>query len=210
MTTITTALPSTGFEQPSGREVLALLKIVLGAYPNLRGEAETRDFNTEFGRTFFAAGYDNLGASAARDFEMEFARAFIAVGFAYRTPQPSTSRYFHSFVEDANGLLRTYWSAKAVSGTALLAAIIAHGDVAWRPANRAVGQLLEVGLDPYSGIRCSNAWKGVLEGRPLKAPLAPRRMFRDMAAPSPMRVFRQERPGEAFVDVSGSRDPLWR
>lgn len=187
MTTITTALPSTGFEQPSGEQVLALMRVVYGAQPALRESAETVD-----------------------DFEMEFGRAFVAVGYAFRLSEPSTSRYFHSFVDDANTLLRTYWTAKPVSGTALLAAVIAHGDVPWRPANRAVGQLLEVGLDPHAGVRCSNAWRQILEGRPLRAPLPPRKLFREAALPSAVRVYRQERPGSPWSDVSGADGPLWR
>lgn len=199
MTTITTSLPSTGFEQPSDKEILALMKIVYGAHPDLRGNAET----------FLRKGRDLLGT--VDDFEVEFGRAFVAVGYAFRTVEPVTTRYFHSLVEDANALLRRYWGAKPVSGTALLAAIIAHGDVCWRPANRAVGQLLEVGLDPYSGVRCANAWRGILEGRPLHAPLPPRRAFREAAEPSPVRLYRQQDgPAGPSSDVSGAEGPLWQ
>jgi hypothetical protein len=187
MTTISTSLPSTGFEQPSDKQLLALLKIVLGAREGLRDHA-----------------------AQTPDFEMEFARAFVAVGYAFRLREPSTARYFHAFVEDANTLLRTYWTAKAVSGTALITAIIAHGDVPWRPANRAVGQLLEVGLDPYSGIRCSNAWREILKGRPLRDPLPPRKVFVEAVTPTPVTVFKQNRPGQPWVDATGSNDPLWR
>ena len=99
--------------------------------------------------------------------------------------------------------------ARPVDGRAVMAAIIAHNDIPYRLGDRRVGQPLEVGLDPHSGIRCSNAWKDILAGRPLKAPLPPRRMFQEMASPSPMRVYRQERPGDAWADVSGSNDPSW-
>ena len=33
---------------------------------------------------------------------------------------------------------------------------------------------------------------------------------REAAMPSAMRVYRQDRPGDALADVTGSHDPLWR
>jgi hypothetical protein len=55
----------------------------------------------------------------------------------------------------------------AVEGPAVLAAILAHGDIPWRAHNQRAGQPLEVGIDPYSGTRCSNRWRAVLAGEPL-------------------------------------------
>lgn len=83
---------------------------------------------------------------------------------------------FFSHVDDVNAALRRRWGmSSSVDARAVLAAIIAHNDVPYRLSDNRLGQPLEVGLNPFSGdARCSNAWRDVLAGRPLKAPLPPR------------------------------------
>jgi hypothetical protein len=183
--TITTALPATGFVCPTDAELRTLLKMVLGAHAGLREHAE-----------------------ATEGFEAEFGRAFVAVGYAWRTVEPVTTRYFSALVDDANQLLREHWRASAVSGAAFLAAVIAHGDIPWRPAERSVGQLLEVGLNPDSGLRCGNVWRQIVAGRALRSPLAPRKFLVDQAAPSGVQYFQQGWDGR-FRETSPEAD-LWR
>ncbi len=185
--TITELPVDLGFEAPTERQFKALMKTVQAAH------APTRKF-----------------ADETEDADRELWHAFAALGYLWRRAAPDTSRYFGSHVDDVNAVLKSRWMARPVDGRAVMAAIIAHNDIPYRLGDRRVGQPLEVGLDPHSGIRCSNAWKDILAGRPLKAPLPPRRMFQETASPSPMRVYRQERPGDAWADVSGSNDPLWR
>lgn len=95
-----------------------------------------------------------------------------------------------------------------MSGPALLAAIIAHNDIPYRLANLAVGQLLEVGLDRYSGSQCMNAWRDVLAGRPLIAPLPPTTVRQHVYPVATPRIYRQEPSGEMRELRADER--LWR
>jgi hypothetical protein len=149
-------------------------------------------------------------ADETEDFEQQFGRAFVAVGYAaWRTIEPVTNRYFSALVDDANDLLQRYWRAPAVSGSAFLAACWGHGDVAIRPAQRSVGQLLECGLNPDSGLRCGNVWRQILAGRPLRAPLAPRRFLQEMNMPSTVSYFQQGWDGR-MREVAGDVVDVWR
>lgn len=140
---ITTLLPSTGFERPTGAELRALLKIV-------RTEHELPPIG-----------------------EGEFARAFWAVGFQFRLAEPDTSLHFQSHVDHCNNLLSRYNHGET-DGAAVLAAIVAHSDIPYRLADRAKGQLLEIGMNPFSGIGCANTWRAVLAGQPPMTPLPPK------------------------------------
>jgi hypothetical protein len=188
MTTITTAMPSTNFQVPTDAQLRLLLKTVLGAHEGFRPYVE--------------------GTEGA---EAEFGRAFTALGFTFRTAEPVTTRFFVAHLDDCNDLLHRHWSAAPVSAAAFMLGVYAHGDAPVRLADPKVGQLTELGLDPDHEIPCSNAWRQILEGRPLKAPLPPRREFRERAEPTPVRVFRQERPGDPWQDAPLLSDaPLWR
>ena len=136
----------------------------------------------------------------------EFRLAMAAVGAMFRLDAPSSQYAFTHFLEEANIMLRRHGT---INGPALLRAVAGHNDVPWRASNRSIGQVCELGLDLYSGRACSNGWKRVLAGDALRAPLPPRRILVEQAAPSPMRIFRQDRPGDAWQDVA-SDAPLWR
>jgi hypothetical protein len=181
MTEITVQLPSTGFVEPTAAELRSLSKIVAAAHPGWRVPDDD-----------------------------EFRRAFVAQGFFFRLPGPNTRVYYGSHVDAANDFLRRLrW--QAIDGGSLLFAIVAAGDVPIRYANPGVGQLQEVGLDQYSGLPVRHHWRGLLDGsRNLLTPVPPPASLRRAAEPSPMRVYRQERPGEDFVDVTGSNAPLWQ
>ncbi len=181
MTEITVQLPSTGFIEPTAAELRSLSKIVSAAHPGWTIPDED-----------------------------EFRRAFVAQGFFFRLPGPNTRVYFTSHIDAANAFLgRLRWPQ--IGGGALMFAIVAAADVPIRYASPALGQLQEVGLDQYSGLPCRNKWRGVLDGSAnLMAPTPVPPGRRDAAMPSAMRVYRQDRPGDAWADVSGSSDPLWR
>jgi hypothetical protein len=162
MVNITTALPATNFRRPSSNELHALATIVRSACPDL--------------------AFD----------EAEFDRAFLAVGFTFRTAQPSAKRYYSAFVEDANEMLRDRWDLPAVSSSAFLAGCIGHGDIAWQRADPEAGVLLSVGLDPFHGTACSNAWRELLRGRPIRPPSAPTAAIRHASEFAPTPTFYQQ------------------
>jgi hypothetical protein len=164
-----TELPSdAGFEPPTEGQFKALVEIVCAAHPPTR---RFIDENTDAERMLWLS--------------------FAAVGHMFRKPEPDTTKYFSSHVEAANAVLRRRWGMSiSLDPLAVMAAIIGHNDVAYRLANNKVGQPLEVALDPFFGMRCSNAWRDVLAGRPLKPPLPPR--F-SVEKTNPMQVYLQGR-----------------
>ena len=170
-----------GFEAPTERQFKQLMSIVCAAHP------PTRKF-----------------ADETEDADRELWHAFAAIGYLWRLDAPDTSRYFQSHVDDVNSVLKSRWMARQVDGRAVMAAIIAHNDIPYRPADRKVGQPLEVALDPHAGFKCSNAWRAVLQGAPIRSPLPPREIFRQSAAPSPIRVFQENRFGQ-FQQVGADR-----
>jgi hypothetical protein len=147
MVTVTEFNARTGFEEPPTTDIYPRLQeIVEAVEPSLRGKVHVD----------------------------EFRRAFIALGYMFRTAAPRSDLYFSSHVEAVNAIL-TRWGAGSTTGEAVFAALRAHGDIPWRRPDRSVGQLLEAGLNPHSGIKCSNRWKEILNGAPLLAPVAPDR-----------------------------------
>jgi hypothetical protein len=187
MTTITIELPSTGFESPDADELGKLARIVHAADP----------------------AFPDFSEPDAID---EFARAFVAAGYFFRLPAPCTTRYFASILDDANVFLTTRLRWQAIGGRAFLAAIVAASDVPWRRAEPAIGQLLEVGLDPFSGLRTRNRWRGLIDGTAnLIAPTPPPpALRRTLAEQNSVRVFEQHRPGEPWQDRSAADGPLWQ
>jgi hypothetical protein len=185
MVTITHALNDTGFgEMPTDKELASLLKIVLAAHADIA-----------------------RAAAPHVDFAEQFRNAFLAVGYLFRLDQPNSKRFFSAFVEDAGEWLVRLGRAP-VSGPAFLAAVIAHGDVPFRKADEQIGQLLEVGLDPYSGRRCKRGWRDILRGeRSLLPPTPPPSAGRHPSeyAPRP-RIYQEDSSGN--MQPIGDR-PLW-
>jgi hypothetical protein len=137
MVTIVEYLPKTGYQPPTPEEARRLFEIVTAAHPAL------------------------IGAGGA--LESEFPAAMLAIGMFFRTAQPRTDQYWSYWCERAADILVAV-GERPVSGSTLLAAVIAHGDVPFRLPDRARGQLLEVALNAFSGAKCSNAWRRVLSG----------------------------------------------
>lgn len=176
---ITTRLPDTRFVAPSDAQLAALLKIVEAARPPLRGK---------------------VGAE-------EFKRAFIAAGYFWRTSAPRRDHYFGHWVALANDMLAGVWGLEGVSGDAFLAAVHAHGDVAWRAPDPRLGVILEVGLDPYTGAYCNNTWRGLLDGSAnLLAPIPPNATLREAVERGPARIYVEDRGRMREI---GADRPLW-
>ena len=137
--------------------------------------------------------------------ESAFGRAMWATGFQFRLAEPDTSIHFYAHVDHCNNFLLQYNHGE-VDGGAVLAAIVAHSDIPYRLADRGKGQLLEVGLNPYSGIRCTNRWRDVLAGQPLMTPLPPKAIPRRPANSVPRPKFYQEENGRM---VEFDPAPMW-
>ena len=106
--------------------------------------------------------------------DAEFARAFLAVGYSFRLADTDRSAMFYTHIDRCNDFLSSL-DLPAVSGPAVLAAIVAHNDIPYRRHDGGKGQLLEVGLSRFGpGRTCSNAWRGLLRGEALKPPLPAR------------------------------------
>ena len=158
---ITYILPSTNFVRPSDVQLGELMTIALAANPYLAEHA-----------------------SETRDFKAQFRRAFIAIGYMWRT-EPDPRRYFHAHVDSINDLLEARFDVvDPVDGPAVMAAIVAHGDVKYISANSRIGQLLEIGLNVSTGQPCGtpNAWEAVLATGGLLEPLPPRGFVKKLEA----------------------------
>ena len=109
----------------------------------------------------------------------------------YRRAAPRSDHYFDWHVANANELLRERFDLRAVSDFAFLAACIGHSDIPIRLANPSIGRLLEVGLDPYHGLKCASAYKAVLQVAPLKPPLPSSAERLRQVEPSRVRITQQ-------------------
>jgi hypothetical protein len=158
MTTIAETLPDTGLQMPTAEEALGLFKIVRAACPWIG----------DFG-------------------EQDFAHGILAARLMYRRAQPRSDVAFSWHLSNANQLLRGHFDILPITGPAFLGAIVAHNDIRHRRFDPSEGQLTELALDPYSGAKCANSWRGVLRGDALMSPVAPRVVHQ--VAPSPVRFF---------------------
>ncbi len=186
MVSISYAAPNTSFATPSPEELRSLQAIVEAAHPWLVDKDDRRD------------------QKGAREYE--FARAFWAAGHFYRLAEPRHTRRFSYFVDAANQMLRERGS-ESVSGNALLAAILAHGDIAWTKHDPIAGTVLEVGLDPYAGAKCRNRWREILKGANLLAPTPAREHLARGAEPSPVSFWRKDMDGS--MRAIAADEPLW-
>jgi hypothetical protein len=93
-----------------------------------------------------------------------FKRAFWACGQMWRADALDKGRYFVSYVDDATDMLRMRRQS-GVTGSAFLAAIIAHGDVYWQREDPALGVVQAAALDKNHGRPCSNRWRDIITCR---------------------------------------------
>jgi hypothetical protein len=147
MTQIVELSPRTGFEMPDADQLRRLRAYVLVEHGWLRAGAAD---------------------------EAEFARSFWAAGSFFRVSAPVSTVYYAHWVEAACARLELA-GLPPIGGPSFLCACLAHADIQWQRPDPGIGALLELGLNEYSGMKCQNAWRGLLAGeRGLLAPV-----FRD-------------------------------
>jgi hypothetical protein len=182
MPEITYSLPATGYIAPSLAELRALYAIVIEAHPRLKSE-ETQS---------------------------EFARAFWAVGHQFRLDAPNASLDPTYLVEQANILLRRS-GAEPVMLSSFFLACRASCDICWRAHDPAKGEILALGLDPFSGRKTSNRWLRLLETKTiLLAPVPPRENSHHWGStPSPQVTISQLDMVSGRMVPLGDSDRLW-
>jgi hypothetical protein len=152
---------------PTNNEFRRLRSIVWREHPWLRDEAARQE-----------------------SVELQFASAFWACGHFFRTAEPCRTRHFGAFVDEASAILGQH-GLEGIGGKAFLSACLAAGDVAWRAAGPGIGQLLEIALDRRHGMRCSNAWRDILNGRALLAPIPAAERLKRAQEALTIRIFQE-------------------
>jgi hypothetical protein len=178
-----------GVDMPRDAELDRRLAIVTAAYPELSLEREMGRFDI-----------------SSRNHRAEFRAAFYAVGRLGRLAEPDAGRYFSSVVDDANSILRARRLGE-VEGDALHAAALAWGDIAWRAADKAIGQSFEVSIARLNtGSPAVPRWRDILAGKAnILAPLPPRGMHASSSTYPVPRVRITYRDGQ---EVDASKN-LW-
>jgi hypothetical protein len=87
----------------------------------------------------------------------------LASGFLYRTAEPDRGRPFVWFIDHAGEMLSSR-GLQGVSGASFFLACRAHCDIALQLPDLQHGVTMAVGLSPYNGSPCSNAWRKLLDG----------------------------------------------
>jgi hypothetical protein len=169
---ITTQLPATRFERPNREQLGRLLEIAEAAFPHLVGLVEIE----------------------------ELSRAMVATGLMWRLDSPNTVHSVPWLLDHANNsILTEQLGLRTVEGAAFQLAVACHGDIKWRAGRPNLGECYEIALHPWTGARCSNAWKQVLDTGELLAPVAPRGVRSSYPLP---------RPRSYEVMPDGSQRPL--
>jgi hypothetical protein len=145
--TVTISVPETGFECPTDDEMRALAELAYGTYD------------------FLEPCSDGM-----------FERAFIAIGHIARADAPNRKISFREHVDNVECIAQQLGLVGPIQGTAVFTALICHSDIAWIAYDSSRGQGIECSLAGLYriGRPCSNAWRGLLAGKPFVPPLPPR------------------------------------
>jgi hypothetical protein len=137
--------------------------------------------------------------------ELEFLRAFWVQGRFFRIPLSEQKRSFSAIFDDANIKLSGFGE---VSSQTFLAACIAASDVEVRLPDRGIGQLLEIGLNPFHGRPCDNRrWIAVAASTAtLPGPMPARPERACLRAESQPTFWKRGEKGMRQLDQN---EPLW-
>ncbi len=141
------------FVMPTEEELRQLLPIVLDQHPELRPNL----------------GRHSLSGDPEADYFAEFCAAFRRIGFLGRLDAPNRKFYLDHWIDEASEWLRLQRMPADMSAAPYLAAVMAHGDVCFTPADN-TGHVWEVGLAPWGGRPAGVAWRDVLATGKLLAP----------------------------------------
>lgn len=157
---ITQIVEPSSFVRPTEKELRCLYDIVLAKYPRLGPRLSSRSADQEKEEYFDG-----------------FIWSFERLGYIGRLGAPDTRRYVNHWVEETKDWLRLHRPAhRGNIGAGFLAAVLAHGDIAYTVGDENRGVVWSIGVTPYGGKQATDAWKRVLDGK-LLTPVAPERRF---------------------------------
>ena len=108
---------------------------------------------------------------------------------------------------DASDLLRMRRQS-SISGSAFLAAIIAHGDIFWQRGDQALGVVMALALNKNHGRPCSNRWRDIASARAgLLEPISPAGRRSSSYPTRPVRFYEQGADGQ--MHETDPIAPLW-
>ena len=135
------------FTMPNSAELKKLLAIVRTQYPELRPDVSNR-----------------LGADQAElEFYEGFTRAFLGIGNFGRLDKFNKKVGLAWWLSEAGDWLRRNNIQGDVPGRAFCAAVVAHGDIEFLPADGEQGWVWTFAMTPHGGRRATDAWKRVLQ-----------------------------------------------
>jgi len=148
------------FTMPNSAELKKLLAIVCTQYPKLRPDVSNR-----------------LDADQAEvEFFEGFTRAFLCIGNFGRLDKLNKKVGLAWWLSEAGDWLRRNNMHGDVPGRAFCAAVVAHGDIEFLPADGEQGWVWTFAMTPHGGRRATDAWKRVLQTSSIKNPKADSRM----------------------------------
>ena len=124
-----------------------------------------------------------------------------------RTDEVSHKHAMSYWVDEANNWLADQ-DIEGITG-GYLAAVLSHGDIAYVPANPALGVVWTIGVSPYRGRAATDRWKRVLETGVLLPPTLPPAMRRHPTETAPPVTIYQQGSNGQMLMVPGNKS-LWR
>jgi len=158
------------FTMPNSAELKKLLAIIRTQYPELRPDVSNR-----------------LDADQAElEFYEGFTRAFLCIGNFGRLDKLNKKVGLAWWLSEAGDWLRRNNIHGDVPGRSFCAAVLAHGDIEFLPADGEQGWVWTFAMTPHGGRRTTtiDAWKRVLQTGSIKSPKAGSRM----PAPPPVMI----------------------
>ena len=149
--TIRIEAPGARFAMPSEPELRALHRAVLEAAPFLHSEPHR---------------FDSADAPFQR-----FCDAFRALGGIGRQDKIDDGKALSWWIDQAKQVLTAQGASGDIDAQAFVAAILAHGDVPYRPLERFPYEL-GFGLIVHGGRPAKHGWRGVLRSGRISAPIA--------------------------------------
>jgi hypothetical protein len=148
------------FMMPNNGELKKLRVIACGEYPKLRP-----DFSN----------YLDAEKAEFESFE-EFSRAFLRIGNLGRIDKLNKKVSLSWWVGEAQEWLRLHNIYGEIRGSAFCAAVLAHGDIGFLPADGEQGWVWTFAMAPHGGRRATDGWKQVLRTGQIKKPEGGSRM----------------------------------